>query len=110
MQTPTLLIPNQPATPPDHLQLPDKDGAIVENYVEHPQSNLLTDCLTPRLEELRPDGQFSIGCDSGIYWRWTQPVLEGCKAQTGSSFSAFRPCSTEPFGVLMCCGESRSSR
>jgi Uma2 family endonuclease len=80
MQPPTMLSPDMPATPPDHNQLPDKDGAIVTNYQEHPQSNLLTESLRPRLHELRPDGQFSIGCDSGIYWRWTQPVLEGCKA------------------------------
>jgi hypothetical protein len=80
MQPPTVLAPKMPATPPDHLQLPDKDGAIVINYQEHPHSNLLTESLRPRLHELRPDGQFSIGCDSGIFWRWTDPVLDGCKA------------------------------
>jgi Uma2 family endonuclease len=65
---------------PDHLQLPQTDGSIVENYQEHPQAGLLKSCLLPRLNELYPDGQFSIGCDSGIYWRYTQPPLEGCKA------------------------------
>jgi Uma2 family endonuclease len=80
MQPPSVLAPDMPATPPDHLQLPDTDGSIVENFLESPQSNLLTECLTPRLDETRPDGQYCIGCDSGIYWRWTQPVLEGCKA------------------------------
>lgn len=64
---------------PDHTQLPDKDGAIVVNYQEHPQSNLLTDCLRGRLRELYGE-QFSVGCDSGIYWRYTNPPLNGCKA------------------------------
>ena len=32
------------------------------------------------LQELYPNGQYCIGCDSGIYWRWTYPVLDGCKA------------------------------
>jgi Uma2 family endonuclease len=76
-----MLAPGQPtALLPDHKQLPDKDGSIVTNYQEHPQSNLLTECLRPRLRELYPGGQFSIGCDSGIYYRFTQPPLDGCKA------------------------------
>jgi Uma2 family endonuclease len=64
---------------PDHKQLPETDGSIVVNYQEHPQSNLLTDCLRSRLRELYGES-FSIGCDSGIYWRYTQPPLNGCKA------------------------------
>jgi Uma2 family endonuclease len=80
MHPPTVLAPNEPATPPDHKSLPDTDGAIVENFQEHPQSNLLTECLMPRIAEVQSDGQFCIGCDSGIYWRWTEPVLNGCKA------------------------------
>ena len=80
MEAAVMLAPTQPATPPDHKQLPETDGTIVENYQEHPQGNLLTECLRPRLHEVRPDGQFSIGCDSGIYWRWAEPVLDGCKA------------------------------
>jgi Uma2 family endonuclease len=65
---------------PNHLQLPETDGAIVENFQENPQANLVTDSLTPRLRELHPDGQFAIGCDSGIYYRHTQPPLKGCKS------------------------------
>jgi Uma2 family endonuclease len=80
MNPPTVVVPDLPAVPPDHKQLPESDGAIVENFQEHPQANLLTECLRPRLIELRPDRQFCIGCDSGIYWRWTQPALDGCKA------------------------------
>jgi len=80
MQPPVTLAPDQPGPLPDHTQLPDRDGAIVVNYQEHPQSNLLTESLLPRLREVYPDGQFSIGCDCGIYWRYTQPPLDGCKA------------------------------
>ncbi len=65
---------------PDHTQLPDRDGAIVNNYQEHPQSALLSSSLLPYLHTRYPDGQFSIGCDSGIYWRNTKQPLEGCKA------------------------------
>ena len=70
----------QPTEPPDHKQLPDEDGTFVHNFQEYPQSNLLTECMLPRIREVRPDGQFCIGCDSGIYWRWTYPVLDGCRA------------------------------
>jgi Uma2 family endonuclease len=66
--------------PPDHTQLPDEDGTFVHNFQEHPQSNLLTSSLLPRLQELHPDGQFCVGHDCGIYYQHTQPPLEGCKA------------------------------
>jgi Uma2 family endonuclease len=69
-----------PGAPPDHTQLPDKDGAIVENSQEQPQSTLLTGSMQPRLQQLHPDGQYCIGCDSGIYWKYTTPPLNGCKA------------------------------
>jgi Uma2 family endonuclease len=65
---------------PDHTQLPDKDGNFVMNFQEHPQSNLLTGSLLPRLHNLHPDGKFSIGVDSGIYFHHTQPQLKGCRA------------------------------
>jgi Uma2 family endonuclease len=65
---------------PTHKDLPDSDGSIVENYQESPQSELLVGSLMPRLQQLRPDGQFSIGTDSGIYWRHTDPPLNGCKS------------------------------
>lgn len=76
------LIPPPPevASLPDHTQLPDSDGAIVENFQEHPQSILLTESLWPVLQRLHPDGQFAVGQDSGIYWRHTDPPLRGCLA------------------------------
>lgn len=62
-----------PASLPDHTQLPDKDGNFVKNYQEPPQGDLLTDCITPVLQQLHPDGQYCIGRDSGIYWRLIEP-------------------------------------
>jgi Uma2 family endonuclease len=80
MTPPLTLIPGEPAVElPDHLGLPDKDGTMTTNAQEHPQSNLITESLLPRLHELHPDGQFCICCDVGIYWRFTAPVFDGCK-------------------------------
>jgi Uma2 family endonuclease len=73
-------VPDVPAQPPDHTQLPETDGSIVQNFQEHPQAMLLTDSITPTLRRVHPDGQYAIGQDSGIYWRWTDPPLDGCKA------------------------------
>lgn len=58
---------------PDHTQLPEKDGNFVKNYQEPPQGDLLTDCITPVLQKIHPDGQYCIGRDSGIYWRLPDP-------------------------------------
>lgn len=65
---------------PDHTQLPDEDGTFVKNFQEHPQSMLLTDSIKPVLARLHPDGQYAIGQDCGIYWRWTDPPLDGAEA------------------------------
>ena len=67
-------------TLPNHLQLPETDGSIVENYQESPQGNLLTSSILPRLRELHPDGRFSVGQDSGIYFQHTEPPLDGCRS------------------------------
>jgi Uma2 family endonuclease len=69
-----------PVTLPDHTQLPESDGTFVKNFQEHPQSILLTDSLTPVLEQIHPDKQFCIGQDSGIYWRLTEPPENGAEA------------------------------
>jgi Uma2 family endonuclease len=69
-----------PTSLPDHTQLPDTDGSIVENFQEHPQSILLTESLWPLLQLRHPDGQFAVGQNSGIYWRHTDPPLRGCLA------------------------------
>ncbi len=58
---------------PDHTHLPDKDGNFVKNYQEPPQGDLLTDCITPVLQQLHPDGNYCIGRDCGIYWRLPDP-------------------------------------
>jgi Uma2 family endonuclease len=81
MTPPSVLAPeSQPTALPDHTQLPEKDGSFVRNFQEPPQAEMLTGSLKPRLDEVHPDGQYCIGCDSGIYWRYTEPVLDGCKA------------------------------
>jgi Uma2 family endonuclease len=65
---------------PDHTELPDTDGSIVNNFNELPQSLLLTEAIKPVLRALHPDGHYAIGQDCGIYFRPTNPPLEGCKA------------------------------
>ncbi len=82
---PYRIAPIDHAPWPDHTQLPDKDDTFVQNFQEHPQSIILTDSILEKLKELHPDGQFAIGQDSGIYWRWpvvdpTQPLYKGAKA------------------------------
>lgn len=65
---------------PDHTQLPESDGTFVKNFLEHPQSILLTDSIDPVLQRLHPDGQYAIGQDCGIYWRETEPPEKGAEA------------------------------
>jgi len=65
---------------PDHTQLPESDGTFVKNFQEHPQSILLTDSITPVLQQLQPDGQYCIGQDCGIYWRLSEPLEKGAEA------------------------------
>ena len=81
MQPSTASVSDPSVEPlPDHTQLPEKDGTFVRNFQEPPQSTLLSGSLFPRLVVLYGYGRFCIGCDSGIYWRYTQPILDGCKA------------------------------
>src|SRR5438105_1952006 len=77
---PAASAPPLPAPAPTHLDLPESDGAIVENFQEHPQAILLTTSIWPLLTERHPDGHFAIGQNSGIYFRSTNPPLLGCKA------------------------------
>ncbi|MGA7933016.1 MAG: Uma2 family endonuclease [Kovacikia sp.] len=73
-------LPELPTSLPDHTQLPESDGTFVKNFQEHPQSLLLTDSITPTLQQLHPDAQYCIGQDSGIYWRLTDPPENGAEA------------------------------
>lgn len=82
-----VLISEFPASLPDHTQLPESDGKFVfakrafsQNFQEHPQSLLLTDSISPVLQQLHPNGDFCIGQDSGIYWRLTDPPERGAEA------------------------------
>jgi len=65
---------------PDHTQLPDSDGAIVTNYQEHPQGVLLTATLEPYFQRRHPNNDYCVGQDSGIYWKLTEPPLNGAIA------------------------------
>jgi Uma2 family endonuclease len=68
------------ASPRAHKLLPDQDDQPVRNSLEPYQGALLTQSLTPLLQALHPDGDFYIGQDTGIYWRRTEPPLQGCKS------------------------------
>lgn len=69
MSKPSQVAPIPGLPLPSHLDLPFEDGAIVHNFRELPQSLLLTEPLLPVLTAIRPEGDFCIGQDSGIYWR-----------------------------------------
>ncbi|WP_375495008.1 Uma2 family endonuclease [uncultured Nostoc sp.] len=81
------VLPELPKTLPDHTQLPESDGTFVfekraggKNFQEHPQSLLLTDSISPVLQQRHLDEQYCIGQDSGIYWRLTEPPEKGAEA------------------------------
>src|SRR5260370_17154924 len=72
-QPPRVLLPN-------HLQLPFRDDRPVENSQEHPQSELLSAPLMPVLRKLYPGDRCYIGRDVGVYFRYTDPPSNGCRA------------------------------
>lgn len=67
----------QPVT---HRDLPDTDGRPVDNDFQITQAMLLTSSIQPFMEAAYPNGDFFIGADVGIYWKWTDPPLDGCKS------------------------------
>ncbi|MFM7615601.1 MAG: Uma2 family endonuclease, partial [Synechococcales cyanobacterium] len=52
----------------------------MKNFQEHPQSIILTTSIEPLLKEIHPSGDYCIGQDSGIYWRFTEPPEKGVEA------------------------------
>ena len=62
---------------PSHLELPEENGEIVENFRETPQNILLDEGIWPVLEQLHPDHHFALGHDCGIYWRLADPLEKG---------------------------------
>ena len=80
MRPATLIAPRFVAEWPDHTGLPDEDGVPARSALEFPQSNILTESFLPRLQAMHPDHHFMIGCNSGIYFDYTDPVLAGCRA------------------------------
>ena len=67
-------------TLPTHKDLPDTDGLPMENAIQVLQIALLSEVLYPVLAAVHSDGRFFIGRDVGIYYRHTDPPLDGCKA------------------------------
>jgi len=65
---------------PDHKQLPESDGSAMPNMQQPPQTEMLNQCLIPVLKEIHPDGRFCVAGDCFIYFKHTQPVLDGCRA------------------------------
>ncbi|MHB1558208.1 MAG: Uma2 family endonuclease [Isosphaeraceae bacterium] len=62
---------------PGHLDLPEENGEIVENFRETPQNALLDSVILPILEQLHPGHEFALGHDCGIYWKLTHPPERG---------------------------------
>ena len=60
---------------PGHLELPDENDEIVENFREAPQGQILDQGIWPTLERLHPDRHFALGHDCGIYWKLSRPPL-----------------------------------
>ena len=73
-------LPNAAIGLPNHTHLPESDGTFVKNSLEHPQSLLLTDSITPTLDALHLDARYCIGQDSGIYWRIAEPPERGAES------------------------------
>jgi Uma2 family endonuclease len=65
---------------PTHLDLPETDGLPMENAIQMFQIALLSAVLRPVIAALHPDGRYLIAQDVGIYYRQTEPPLDGCKA------------------------------
>ena len=72
-------VATKPALP-THLDLPETDGLPMENAIQMLQISLLSEVLQPVIAALHPDGRFFIGRNVGIYYRRTDPPLDGCKA------------------------------
>jgi Uma2 family endonuclease len=49
----------------------------VKNVLELPQTHLLSSAIEPILEKLHPNRDFCLMGDVGIYWRYTDPPLNG---------------------------------
>ncbi|WP_435182806.1 Uma2 family endonuclease [Cylindrospermopsis raciborskii G7] len=78
--TQNVTLPEEPLDLPDHTQLPDSNDDFVKNFQEHPQSIILTTSIEPLLKKIHPNGDYCIGQDSGIYWRFTEPPEKGVEA------------------------------
>jgi len=62
---------------PGHMELPEENGEIVENFREAPQGQLLDEGIWSTLERIHPDRHFAVGHDCGIYWLLADPAERG---------------------------------
>src|SRR5947209_18059505 len=65
---------------PTHKDLPYSDGVPKESALQSFQMDLLTVVLRPVIQARHPGGRYLIGQDCGIYFRVTDPPLNGCVA------------------------------
>ncbi len=63
-----------------HLDLPDTDGLPSPCQMQPAQSRQLTSSIRKKIEERFPDEYYLIAEDLGVYWRMTNPPLDGCTA------------------------------
>jgi Uma2 family endonuclease len=64
---------------PTHLDLPCTDDLPVDNSYQPCQWVILIDSVRPHLNRLHPDGQYLAAVDMGIYYRFMEPPLRGCR-------------------------------
>ncbi len=62
---------------PGHLELPEENDEIVENFREQPQGEILDQGIRPILQRIHPDRRYALGHDCGIYWRLADPEASG---------------------------------
>lgn len=72
--------PLKPIRRVTHLDLPDTDNLPLENTIQSHQMALLTDALIAYMDTQRPNETYQIGQDMGIYYRLTNPPLNGCRS------------------------------
>jgi Uma2 family endonuclease len=64
---------------PTHLELPDSDGKPIDNIYQPGKYELLN-AVCPVLDQLHSGGQYLTAANAGIYWQFTDPPWDGCKA------------------------------
>ena len=97
-----------PAELPGHLEFPEDNGEIVENFRETPQSVLLDSVIAPILERLHPATISRWATIAASTGGWPTRPREGSSARTGFMSRACRRSSVGIIGVPTSSGRSRS--